>query len=114
MKECLSPLGRLAMNIIHLVLKHGGWTTTDGSFEMLGRVKGHPEVELVHKKRRKRCNSLRMARIEKFVLMRSSYFSILRGPCFTKLFHPSHPKRVTAFPPFLEDQFNLRVLFNPT
>ena len=32
--------------------------------------------------------------------MRSYYFSILRGPCFIKLFHPSQSKRVTSIPSF--------------
>ena len=61
-------------------------------------------LEFFNKNRRKRCNSLTLARIKKFVFMRSSYFSILRGPCFTKLFHSSQFERDTAIPPiFVND-----------
>ena len=59
-------------------------------------------LQFFNTKRRKRCNSLRLA--GEFVKMRSSYFSILRVPCFIRLFHSSQSKRDTAIPPiFVKD-----------
>ena len=43
--------------------------------------------------------------------MRSYYFSILMGPCFIKLFHPSKFERVTAFPPISNPRFFLHTLY---
>ena len=69
-----------------------------------------PKIKGVQKKsgiwnRRKHCNSLKLTRIKMFLLMRSYYFSILMGPCFIKLFHPSKFERVTAFPPISNPNF---------
>ena len=69
-------------------------------------------LQFFNKNLRKCRNSLRFARIKKFVKMRSSYFSILRGPCFINLFHPSQFKRDTAIPPIFVKELDYKCLVN--
>ena len=60
-------------------------------------------------KNRRNCRiSPKLTRIKKFVFMSSSYFSILRSPCFIKLFHPSQFERDTAIPPIFVRSTNVR------